>query len=175
MAYGSLPKPCDPVHLSQFFLEERRFPAVYFLWDDGVLVYVGQSKTLKWRIETHLTEGKKVFDSVSFIPCTIDRLMEIEGHFIQKFAPKYNHCAVANSVRDNAPWRLRSTLTARMLDAGLAADFLGVTESALWEIPENILPRLRKRKPRSKKFRWLFARADLEAVKSQHSEFLIAS
>ncbi|MBY8335191.1 GIY-YIG nuclease family protein [Qipengyuania pacifica] len=175
MAYGSIPKQGDPVHLSQFFLEDRRFPAVYFLWDDGVLVYIGQSKTLKWRIETHLTEGKKVFDSVSFIRCTIDRLMEIEGHFIQKFAPKYNDCAVANAVRDNAPWRLRSALTTRMLDTSLAADYLGVSESALRAIPEDILPRLRKRKPRSKKFRWLFDRADLETVKSQHPEFLTAS
>jgi hypothetical protein len=99
MAHKSMPRPGDPIQLGEFFLEDRRFPAVYFLYNREKVVYVGQSRTLKWRIETHLSEGIKRFDAVAFIPCTIDRLLSIETHYIRKLLPQYNHCGVASSAR----------------------------------------------------------------------------
>lgn len=95
-----IPQPCEPILLGEFLRCDQRFPAVYFLHDDGEVVYVGQSTTLRWRIETHLSEGAKTFDAVSFIPCCVSRLREIEGHYIRELAPTYNQCGIANRARE---------------------------------------------------------------------------
>lgn len=99
MAHNPIPEPCDPIQLGEFLLGDYRQPAVYFLYDEGVLVYVGQTTTLKWRIETHLQEGVKTFDAVAFAPCCVSRLLEVESYYIRKFAPQYNQCGIAKAVR----------------------------------------------------------------------------
>jgi hypothetical protein len=60
-----------------------------------------------------LREGVKTFDAVSFAPCCVSRLFEVEGHYIRKLVPTYNQCTVAKSVRfedslisDNPPIRV---------------------------------------------------------------------
>lgn len=101
MPRSQIPSPCEPIRLGDFFLEDHRFSAVYFLYDRGVLVYVGQSTTLRWWIETHLTEATKTFDAVAYIRCTSDRLTAIEAHYIRRLVPKYNACSIARKARDS--------------------------------------------------------------------------
>lgn len=105
MAIKHIPDPGAPVHLGDFLLQDTRFPAVYFLYHHKRVVYVGQSKTLKWRIDTHIAEGVKVFDEIAYIRCTIDRLLAIEAHYIRKWAPKYNGCGVARVSRERKTWK----------------------------------------------------------------------
>ncbi|MDO7841093.1 hypothetical protein [Sphingomonas immobilis] len=107
MTYG-IPDPCAPVRIGEFMMEDSRFPAVYFLYRYGELVYVGQSTTLKFRIETHLTEGVKIFDSVAYIRCTLDRLVLIESHYIRLHAPRYNDCAIAKKAKERLSWKTNS-------------------------------------------------------------------
>lgn len=172
MAYRLIPEPHGPFQLGDFFLEDRRFPAVYFLIDAGRIVYVGQSRTLRWRIDAHMAEGKKVFDAVSFIPCTIDRLLEIEGHFIRRIAPKYNNCGAANATRKREYWRFPASAKRQMLSPEEAAEFLGLTEDQLQKIPSDVLPCRRIRRPRSNERRTLYHEADLNRVRVQETDML---
>lgn len=104
MAFRQMPEPGDPIKLGEFMLGDHRFPAVYFLYRRGEVVYVGQSKTLKFRIEQHLTEGVKMFDAVAFARCSVNLLTKVEGHYIRELAPKYNACAIARKTRERASW-----------------------------------------------------------------------
>jgi hypothetical protein len=104
MTNVSIPIPCDPIRLGEFLLSKAKFPAVYFLFKRGELVYVGQSKTLYLRIEEHLTQGVKLFDAVAYLRCSVDQLTRIEGHYIRTCVPKYNDCAIARKARDKAGW-----------------------------------------------------------------------
>lgn len=106
MAIRSIPQPGDLIHLGDFYLEDRRHPAVYFLYHRGEVVYVGQSRTLKLRIDEHIVEGVKTFDAIAFIRCTVDRLTEIESYYIRALAPKYNKCGIAAKARERASWKL---------------------------------------------------------------------
>lgn len=104
MALKQIPQPGKPIQLGEFLLEERRFTAVYFLYDEGRLVYVGQSKTLKYRIDQHIQDGTKIFDSVAFIRCCVSQLSEIESYYIRAHAPKYNSCAIATKAKERRKW-----------------------------------------------------------------------
>ena len=113
MAKSSIPQPGEEIQLGDLLQGDYRFPAVYFLHDEGEIVYVGQSKTLRWRIEQHLSEGVKTFDAVSFARCCVSRLLEVEGEYIRKLSPRYNNCQIAVTVRreascipDNPPLRM---------------------------------------------------------------------
>ena len=105
MANGSMPQPGEPIQLGEFFLDDRRFPAVYFLCYRSEVVYVGQSRTLRARIDQHLEEGAKLFDAVAYIRCPFNRLTKIEGYYIRQMVPKYNACAIAKKVRERESWR----------------------------------------------------------------------
>jgi hypothetical protein len=152
-AYG-IPEPGEPIKLGAFFLEDRRFPAVYFLYSHGLLVYVGQTRTLKFRVDNHFSTAAKVFDSIAFIRCTIDQLLRIESHYIRKFAPKYNACAIAQSVRENTPWRV--TKPQGGISAAEAADFLGVSHEqfAHWQTerigPKEMIRRVSRSRSRQR-------------------------
>ena len=62
---------------------------VYFLFDKDELVYVGCSNDIFKRIIQH--EGKKVFDSYSYIELSNEEeIMLCEGVLIDKYIPKYN-------------------------------------------------------------------------------------
>jgi hypothetical protein len=99
MARGSLPQPGEPIQLGEFLQGDYRHPAVYFLHDEGALVYVGQTTNLMWRINQHLQEGAKTFDAVAFAMCCVSRLLEVEGHYIREYVPHYNRCGIAETVR----------------------------------------------------------------------------
>lgn len=61
---------------------------VYFLRDQGEIVYVGQSVSVYNRVSQHRQQKK--FDSVSFLPCRRDQLNNLEGFFIRLLKPKLN-------------------------------------------------------------------------------------
>jgi predicted GIY-YIG superfamily endonuclease len=63
-------------------------PSVYLLFDQGVLVYVGQSKTPSSRVLQHRKD--KIFDSFKILRCRPSRRMYWEDRLMQKFRPKYN-------------------------------------------------------------------------------------
>jgi hypothetical protein len=106
MAFDRMLEPCAPIPLGEFFLEDRRFCAVYFLYYRGEVVYVGQSRTLKLRIDEHLAQRTKEFDAVAFIRCPFNRLTEVEARFIRELAPKHNNCRLTKRVREKDSWRL---------------------------------------------------------------------
>lgn len=63
------------------------YTIVYFLINDGEIVYVGQSKLGLSRVYQH---RDKVFDGVYYIPVKADMLDTVENYYILKFKPKYN-------------------------------------------------------------------------------------
>ena len=68
---------------------------VYFLYRSGEVVYVGQAVDIRRRICSHIAEGVKTFDAVSFIRCERDKLDATERRYIQALRPEYNKCAIA--------------------------------------------------------------------------------
>ena len=71
-------------------------PSVYLLYDQGELVYVGQSKTPSSRVLQHRRD--KTFDSFKILRCRPERRMYWEDRLIYKFRPKYNK-QIANRSR----------------------------------------------------------------------------
>ena len=76
-------------------------PAIYLLWRNGKVVYVGQSRCPLIRLATHrslagrrpLPWMKSVgikFDQVSILPTALDDLDLVEKHWIKFFAPIHN-------------------------------------------------------------------------------------
>jgi hypothetical protein len=63
---------------------------IYFLLKGSEIVYVGQSRTVYQRIETHKTDGTKEFDKACFFECSVEELDDIERTLIRAFGPKYN-------------------------------------------------------------------------------------
>ena len=60
---------------------------VYLLKHLGVVVYVGQSKDVLFRMNAH---GKKIFDEVEIIWCPRKRAKNMEKQLISKLRPKLN-------------------------------------------------------------------------------------
>ena len=112
MAEQQMPEMGQPVQI--LASNEYARSGVYFLYHKGLVVYVGQSKTLRWRIESHLASAVKAFDAVAYLRCTTDRLMEIESHYIGKLVPKYNDCRIARAIRHHTPWKLPKHLTPKV-------------------------------------------------------------
>lgn len=79
---------------------------VYALVKNGVVIYVGKSKTLYQRIYAHrhtarnASRGKKipdwlptkgfVFDQVFVRPCALEALDALEAEMIERYKPRYN-------------------------------------------------------------------------------------
>lgn len=61
---------------------------VYFLIRDGVIVYVGQSKSVYARLAKH--KATKQFDRVAVLECKESDLLSLEALYIKKFQPVLN-------------------------------------------------------------------------------------
>lgn len=72
---------------------------IYFLWKTDRIVYVGQSRNGLARILTHLAEGVKDFDALSFLRCPVGKLDEVERHYIRALLPIYNNDAASRLYR----------------------------------------------------------------------------
>ena len=62
---------------------------IYRLLSCGKIVYVGQTKNIKRRMQQHASSEKE-FDSVQFYPCKISSSTQIERDEILKFNPPLN-------------------------------------------------------------------------------------
>lgn len=60
---------------------------VYFLFDENVVVYIGQAINILRRITEHTD---KTFTSYSYIECSIAEMNELERKYIETYSPKYN-------------------------------------------------------------------------------------
>lgn len=94
----------------------------YLLAHRGVVIYIGQAKTLLGRIYTHRNlwgqkaRGKRgpdwmpikgiLFDEVHICPCPTDRLDEFERELINLYKPKFNRNLKESGLAD-APATLR--------------------------------------------------------------------
>jgi excinuclease UvrABC nuclease subunit len=65
-------------------------PIVYFLFMGNEIVYIGKSESGYARIDKHIKEGTKIFDSYSYIKCFGGMLSRYEKAYIEKYKPKYN-------------------------------------------------------------------------------------
>jgi hypothetical protein len=61
---------------------------IYFLFLDGVCVYVGQSLNLHARVDQHLY--RVPFDSYSWINVPAQDAITVERHYIRLFCPEFN-------------------------------------------------------------------------------------
>lgn len=68
-------------------------PAVYFLWLQGEIVYIGKAKSLISRLAEHFKT--KVFDEVSHVVCDEKDLDRVEREAIIRYQPKLNKMIVS--------------------------------------------------------------------------------
>lgn len=73
---------------------------IYFLIKDDEIVYVGQTIRGMHRIKVHQFEGKKDFDSFSYLVCDKNELDYWESRYILKYDPKYNSQITYSSLDD---------------------------------------------------------------------------
>lgn len=62
---------------------------IYFLLRAGEIVYVGKTTDVFLRLSKHRRDGR-VFDAYNFLPCSEDRLDELERLYIEAFLPAGN-------------------------------------------------------------------------------------
>lgn len=107
---------------------------VYFLYRAGVVVYVGQAQDIRRRVASHMADGVKDFDAVSFIPFTVDKLLSAEARYIRRLRPLYNRVGNAPAVAGYQPFGsfvLSCPLVKASLTALEAADRLGLPVEAV--------------------------------------------
>jgi len=77
--------------LRRMFLSTCNKFYIYFLLDKNTVVYVGQTKDIISRIQSHMYSDK-VFDDIFCVDAfsDLDRRLNQEAWFIQKLKPKYN-------------------------------------------------------------------------------------
>lgn len=65
---------------------------VYFLINEGEVVYIGQSDNIHARIKAHATgRDTKMFDRIHVIECSdAQQRFNLEGHYINTFDPPLN-------------------------------------------------------------------------------------
>lgn len=66
-----------------------RVAGIYFLVNDGRIVYVGQSKNIGRRIEDH-GEAGKIFSGVTWFQAPPFFLDDIEAYYIDRIGPELN-------------------------------------------------------------------------------------
>jgi hypothetical protein len=97
MAVKILPELRGPVQFPD--LSAFAGSGVYFLYREGVIVYVGQAVDMRRRLGQHLGDILKRFDSVACVRCPIDQLDRLERHYIEELVPEYNQCSLASFLR----------------------------------------------------------------------------
>lgn len=63
---------------------------VYFLIDEGRVVYVGESGNVHARVACHIRDGGKDFTRIHIIPCNEAERRTLEKAYIKKFNPPLN-------------------------------------------------------------------------------------
>lgn len=84
---------------------------VYFLFKQGELVYIGQSRNLIRRLDGHHAEkGRDFFDSLSFLPVAPELLDIVESWYCLTFKPTFGGAP---------PIRRMENIEKRIIDAGM--------------------------------------------------------
>lgn len=96
---------------------------VYALVKNGVVIYVGKSKSVYQRIYAHRSTANRaakgktipswlplrgfVFDQVFIWPCTVDALADLEAEKINRYKPRYNESLKAGGPKVTQPITLQ--------------------------------------------------------------------
>jgi len=88
----------------------RDYVGVYFLINDGHIVYIGQSVCITSRVHWHFTHTKKQFDSYAFVECTKEDLDVIESIYIHTLRPHMNMPIRSSSPKLAAPLSLEQLI-----------------------------------------------------------------
>jgi hypothetical protein len=80
----------EQIKSNQIKKENVTFSAIYFLLKENKIVYIGQTTRGINRIETHIKEKEKIFDSYSIFPTEKKLLDKIELENILYYKPIYN-------------------------------------------------------------------------------------
>jgi hypothetical protein len=122
------------MNISELNLNSPIIPAIsqkcgiYFLLRAGEIVYVGQSKRIEFRVETHRMEKKKDFDSYAFVECKPEELDQLEQDFIIKCDTEYNaQMPKGNYASTN--W-IKENLVGRYVDGGFGPSKIAKTMRA---------------------------------------------
>lgn len=68
----------------------NRICCVYFLYKEGVLIYIGQTINLAGRMQGHHFDGIRDYDLIKWIKCAPDQLRPLEKRMIRMFRPNRN-------------------------------------------------------------------------------------
>lgn len=96
-------------HVFELNIKENRLSApsgIYFLYKGDVLQYIGQSICVIDRVNNHIKDKEKDFDSAYFIPVEIDQLNHVETFLINHLNPvlnkhRGNNIRLINKIPDN--------------------------------------------------------------------------
>lgn len=75
--------------MEKYLWSELNRTGVYFLLNEGVIVYIGKTTKYPMRIKYHVGQGME-FDSVRFVECAKEMLSTYEKRWIEKFQPINN-------------------------------------------------------------------------------------
>lgn len=132
----SLPQFRGPVQFPD--ISTLSATGVYFLIYRGIVVYVGQARSVRQRVGQHISEGRKTFDAVSYHPCDVGDLDALERRYILQFLPKYNQCQLATQVKAHVESKGGDTSNVTIADIAqphdvYAARFLRISVAELKE------------------------------------------
>lgn len=83
---------------------------IYFMCLDGKVVYVGRSKSVGARLSQHRQDGRKVFDTIFYLPWPAHSIAKIEEELIRALKPEYNTVGVVGNQNSAADALLLSGL-----------------------------------------------------------------
>lgn len=63
---------------------------VYILYENNIIVYIGQSTNIVQRVNKHRSDNRFCFDKVLVHWCTSDELDTLEFKYINQHRPKFN-------------------------------------------------------------------------------------
>lgn len=76
---------------------------VYFLMEEDICVYVGQTASLSDRINQHYRDSSKQFDRVLYMHVDDDARLTIELQWINSIKPKYNGSVRVPRIKEEKP------------------------------------------------------------------------
>ena len=131
-------------------IEEVAIPpqlcGVYFLFRQNEIVYIGQSINVIQRIGAHVTERKKRFDRVLYLPCPQGLLDFYERELIFQFKPRYNrqYLETAHSAEKFILYALSEAPDGlRLPEIVTKAQDHGVWAQTPWQLERNLIDALK--------------------------------
>lgn len=82
-------------------------PCVYFLCRDKKIVYIGQTINIQNRINQHLCDNEKQFDSVFFIHVHQNQLLKVEASLIRYLRPPLNKQKIGKAKKQDEETSIR--------------------------------------------------------------------